>query len=154
MSQVDYEQKIREIKKLKISDEEKSRRIRTLTYKAKAKPAVKHVQAPEEHVPFCDQNLVMLPHQPTDPFCEQIHAIQIDSSLSIQEKQDKMKALMEERSAAVNASRPNVVIENADVLPHQPTDPFCEQIHAIQTDSCLSIQEKQDKMKALMEERR
>jgi len=134
MSQVDYEQKIREIKKLKISADEKSRRICALTYKAKAKPAVKHVHAPEEHVPFHDQ----------------IHTIQTDSSLSIQEKQDKMKVLIEERRAA-NAARPNVMIAN--VAPHHQSNDS-DQIHAIQTDSSLGIQEKQDKMKALMEERR
>jgi hypothetical protein len=87
-----------------------------------------------------------------DPFHDQMHEIQTDSSLSIQEKQDKMKVLIEERRVA-NAAKPNVATVNA-VPPHQPSDPFHDKIHAIQTDASLSIQEKQDKMKVLMEERR
>ena len=45
MSQVDYEQKIREIKKLKISDEEKSRRIHVRHLQQVAKVALESVKS-------------------------------------------------------------------------------------------------------------
>lgn len=118
MSQVDYEQKIREIKKLKISAEEKSRRICALTYKAKAKPVVvertlheqiRDIQensslSAEEKYSTIKALVDKIPQTVYVP-CEDIHAelraqinrVEEDSSLSRCQKDSKIKALVAEK---------------------------------------------------------
>lgn len=110
MSQVDYDQKIQEINKLKISDAEKSRRIRVLllqrkqagevktavnkpdTMKAAVNKPMKAAMKPDTMKAAANNPIVKLAGN-NNNFREQLHAIRLDESLSNEEKHDKIQAL-------------------------------------------------------------
>ena len=157
MSQVDYDQKIQEINKLKISDAEKSRRIRVLVLQRKQadedkvktakedvnkpiamKATVGAVSKPIAMKATANNNpIVRLVETPVnnDSFREQLHAIQRDESLNNEEKQAKIQALYEIKP------KTNVAV--------QESIERIRQIHAIRKQN-LNPEEKMNKIQALV----
>jgi hypothetical protein len=151
MSQVDYDQKIREINSLQISDAEKSKRIRMLMFvknkNSAAKPVVPSTEPKvQEHRP---QVVHMNPstgpkvqeNRPVDPFREQINSINRDTSLSHQQKHAKIKAMIDAKFPKSVTVKPSV---------SRPVDPFREQINSIHRDTSLSHQQKHAKIEAMI----
>lgn len=115
MSQVDYDKKIQEINKLKISDAEKSRRIRLLMLQRKQSGEVKTATAAVNkpitmkvgvNKPNTTKASVIKPSvikpsvrmaDSNEPFHDQLHAIRRDESLSNEEKHAKIQALTENK---------------------------------------------------------
>jgi len=151
MSQVDYDQKIQEINKLKISDSEKSRRIRVLLLQKQA-GEVKTAKADiitmkaVENKPIMmkatvNKPAVRLVEKPVkvvnnDFFREQLHAIHRDGSLNNEEKHAKIKAFIE------NKPEQNVAAV------HESVERIRE-IHAIRKQN-LNPREKMNKIQALL----
>jgi lipase chaperone LimK len=130
MSQVDYEQKIQEINKLKISDAEKSRRIRVLVLQRK--------QADEDKVKTAKEDV----NKP----------ITMKATVGAVSKPIAMKAIVGAVSKPITMK---VTANNNPIVRLVETpvnnDSFREQLHAIQRDESLNNEEKQAKIQALYE---
>ena len=78
-----------------------------------------------------------------DDLRAQINAVQNDSAFSSQEKQTKIKAMVDEKFPKTEHS----------VTPSVREDDLRAQINAVQNDSALSPHEKQTKIKAMVDEK-
>lgn len=169
MSQVDYDQKIREINSLKISDAEKSRRIRILllqrkqayeskVMKAVSKTVVKMVEKPlkvdrhvrENNVEKQSKIQALIANEPETTNVasiqasvdriRQIHAIR-RQNLNPHEKIVKIQALIKKSEPIVR------------VLSQRAMNPIKEKIISVHKEN-ISLDEKKIKIEALLKERR
>jgi hypothetical protein len=186
MSQVDYDQKIQEINKLKISDAEKSRRIRVLVLQRKqadedkVKTAKEDVNKPimmkatvaavskpimmKATVAAVSKPITMKALDNNDSFRDQLHSIQRDESLNNEEKQAKIKALIEnkpEKNAAVQESVERIrqihAIRNQNLNPVEKMNKIQalikkSNVHVVQQRSTGSIKEFKEKITAVHKE--
>ena len=79
-----------------------------------------------------------------DDLRAQINAVQNDSAFSSQEKQTKIKAMVDEKFPKT---------EHSVTLSVREDDDLRAQINAVQNDSALSPHEKQTKIKAMVDEK-